>query len=189
MYTLFLDTHSQEVVVVLYKDKKVLQVVNKISGYQHSQVALPTIKAILEKEGIAPRDLGQIIVVVGPGSFTGVRIGVTIAKTMAYTLNIPIKMMDSLLIKAICGNEKNDFYVSVSEKNGSYVGKFSKEFNKIGDYFYCSKSEFEKFLENNKVVNIDKIDFEKVIKYVNKIEAVNPHSVKPLYIKGIEVLK
>ena len=101
MYTLFLDTHNQEVVVVLYKDGEVKQAVNKVSGYQHSQIALPLIKDVMDKEGIIPKALDQIIVVIGPGSFTGVRIAVTIAKTMAYSLNIPIKTIDSLHLKAI----------------------------------------------------------------------------------------
>lgn len=189
MYTLFLDTHDQEVVVVLYKDKKVLNVVNEVSGFHHSQVALPTIKSVLDNEGITPHDLGEIIVVIGPGSFTGVRIAVTIAKTMAYTLNIPIRTIDSLNIKAISSNMKSDCYVSVLEKNGAYVGNFSKDGKKIGEYSYYGKSDYEKFIKDNKVIDVDKIDYEKVINFVGKQEPINPHSVKPLYIKRIEAIK
>ncbi len=189
MYTLFLDTHDQEVVVVLYKDKNIIEVVNKVSGYQHSQVALPTIKEVLEKEGIVPQDLKQIIVVVGPGSFTGVRIAVTIAKTMAYTLNIPIKTIDSLKLKAISIDCDNDFYVSVLEKNGAYVGKFKNNYEKIGEYSYYTKSEYDNFLSNNEVKEVKEIDYKKLINIINSFEAVNPHAVKPLYIKRIEAMK
>ena len=189
MYTLFLDTHNQEVVVVLYKDGEVKQAVNKVSGYQHSQIALPLIKEVMDKEGIFPKALDQIIVVIGPGSFTGVRIAVTIAKTMAYALNIPLKTIDSLNIKAISYDSDTDFYVSVLEKNGAYVGYFSKEGNKIGEYAYYSKSEYKKFLEENEVKEVEEIDYEKLIVYMNNQEAIPVHAVKPLYIKRIEVLK
>ena len=189
MYILYLDTHDQEVVVALFKDEKMIKVVNKVSGYQHSQVVLPTIKELLDEYELSPNDLGEIVVVIGPGSFTGVRIAVTIAKTMAYTLGIPLKTIDSLFLKALSCQSVSDYYVSVLEKNGAYVGKFSKELEKIGDYAYYSKSEYEKFLLKSIVIDVDKIDFEKAIHYLRKENAVNPHSVKPLYIKRIEALK
>ena len=47
------------------------------------------------------KNLSLLLVVNGPGSFTGIRIGMTIAKIIAYSLNIPIKLIDSLLIKAL----------------------------------------------------------------------------------------
>lgn len=189
MYTLFIDTHNQEVVVILYKNKKIVKHVNKLTGYQHSQVTLPTIKSVLEEEKIKPQDLNEIIVVVGPGSFTGVRIAVTIAKTMAYTLNIPIKTIDSLSLKAISCDMKEDFFVSVLEKNGAYLGKFSKDYKALGEFSYYSKSEYEKFLQENNVIDVDKIDYDKLINFMDKCDVTNPHAIKPLYIKRIEVLK
>lgn len=189
MYTLFLDTHDKEVIVALYKEMKLVNIVDKVSGYQHSQIALPTIKSLLDEQGISPKDLKEIIVVIGPGSFTGVRIAVTIAKTMAYALNIPLKTIDSLNIKAISYDSDIDFYVSVLEKNGAYVGYFSKDGNKIGEYAYYSKSEYKKFLEENEVKEVEEIDYEKLIVYMNNQEAIPVHAVKPLYIKRIEVLK
>ncbi len=189
MYTLFLDTHANEVVVVLFKDKKIVDSVNKLSGYQHSQVALPTVKEVLDKEGIRPNDLGQIIVVTGPGSFTGVRIAVTIAKTMAYSLNIPIKTVDSLLLEAISYDSDKNFIVAVSEKNGAYIGKFTKDKEKIEEYYYLSKSEYNELLKSKEVINDISINYERLIDYVDRKDCVNPHAVKPLYIKRIEVLK
>ena len=181
MYTLFLDTHDKEVVTALYKDMKLVKAVNKVSGYQHSQVALPLVKSLLDEQGITPKDVGEIIVVIGPGSFTGVRIAVTIAKTMAYALNIPLKTIDSLKIKAISSENKSDFYVSVLEKNGAYVGRFTSDGDSIGEYSYYSKSEYENFLSNNEVIDVDEIDYDKLIEYMKKQEAVNPHAVN-LYI-------
>ena len=57
---------------------------------KHSVVTMPSIRTILNNNNIDVKELNEIIVCNGPGSFTGSRIAVTIAKTMAYSLNIPI---------------------------------------------------------------------------------------------------
>ena len=62
------------------------------------------------KELIDEQKLDEIIVVNGPGSFTGVRLGVTIAKTLAYTLNIPIKTISSLEVSSISNNAQKSIY-------------------------------------------------------------------------------
>ena len=93
---------------------------------------MPTIKKALD--GKNPE---KIYVVNGPGSFTGVRLGVTIAKTFAYTLEIPIKTISSLELKAVSLVEKNKI-VGVKENNGYYIGIFDEDNNLMrrreGDY-------------------------------------------------------
>ncbi|OKL36154.1 tRNA (adenosine(37)-N6)-threonylcarbamoyltransferase complex dimerization subunit type 1 TsaB [Domibacillus mangrovi] len=62
----------------------------------HSTRVMPAIEALMSEVGMKPRDLNKIVVANGPGSYTGVRIGVTIAKTLAWTLNIPITAVSGL---------------------------------------------------------------------------------------------
>ena len=92
MYSLYIDTHDKEIVLCLYKDGKVLDKNIKNSTRNHSDYTMPMLKELLDNIGITVKDLNEILVVNGPGSFTGVRIGVTIAKTLAYTLNIPLNV-------------------------------------------------------------------------------------------------
>ena len=56
----------------------------------HSLRAMPAIEELFEKVGIVPADIDAIAVSEGPGSYTGARIGVTIAKTLAWTLGKPL---------------------------------------------------------------------------------------------------
>lgn len=62
----------------------------------HSIRVMPAIEALMNDCDIKPAELSKIVVAKGPGSYTGVRIGVTIAKTLAWTLNIPLVGISSL---------------------------------------------------------------------------------------------
>ncbi len=187
MYTLFIDTHDIEIIIALYKDGKLVDSIIKRSTRHHSEFIMPTIRDIISNNGIEVKDLGEIIVVNGPGSFTGVRLGVTIAKTLAYTLNIPIKTVTSLEVIMVSSNCELPI---IHDVKGIFGGLF-KEGKLVDDYFYMSNSEFEEYKNKHdyKIEDKYEIDFEKVYKYLENKESLNPHGVNPLYIKVIEALK
>lgn len=60
----------------------------------------PAIQKLLAQDGLTPKDLHAIAVVQGPGSFTGLRVGIATAKVMAYALQIPIVAIDTLEVIA-----------------------------------------------------------------------------------------
>ena len=60
----------------------------------------PAIQKLLAQDGLSPKDLHAIAVVQGPGSFTGLRVGIATAKVMAYALQIPIVAIDTLEVIA-----------------------------------------------------------------------------------------
>ena len=183
MFSLFIDTHDKNVVIGLYKDGNVINSKNISTNSKHSQVTLPTIRDVLKESDIDVNDLNEILVVNGPGSFTGERIAVTIAKTIAYALNIPIKAMDSLSIMAV--NVEGKKVIANEDKNGAFVGFFDADDNLLDDIKYMPKSAYEEVKKVNEVLtNID-IDYNKVYEYSKRIKSVNPHDVKPLYAKGI----
>lgn len=90
MFTLFIDTHFKDVNIVLYKDGKVIDHLTS-DNQKHSVVTMPLIVDILKNNNIKINSIKEIICVNGPGSFTGVRIGVTISKVLAYSLGIKVK--------------------------------------------------------------------------------------------------
>ncbi|WP_110926856.1 tRNA (adenosine(37)-N6)-threonylcarbamoyltransferase complex dimerization subunit type 1 TsaB [Bacillus massiliglaciei] len=69
----------------------------------HSVRVMPAIQTLLKDCDTKPEDLDRIVVAKGPGSYTGVRIGVTIAKTLAWTLKIPLSAVSSLEVLAANG--------------------------------------------------------------------------------------
>lgn len=192
MLKLLIDTHGPKATVVLYDDNHILKVSENTSYQGHSNIIMPLIDNLLKEYKTIPKDIKEIYVINGPGSFTGTRIGVTIAKTMAYTLNIPIKTISSLLIKALSSSLIGTKLVVESDKNGYFLGLFNENNQLINDYFYLNNMEFQNYIsennhEDNYINEID-IDYNKINEYLNTIKSENPHSVKPLYIKKIEVL-
>lgn len=189
MKTLYIDTHSNIIDLVLFQDGKVIAHILKESGVQQSSVILPTLNELLKQANISIQDVEDIIVVNGPGSFTGVRLGVTIAKTLAYTLNVPIRVMSSLLIKAVSNNEKGFHWFIEEEKNGFYFGKFNDLDELINDYVYVKKSEYDVFAQNRDIIVHVDLNYEQIFQYSRLLNVLNPHMVKPLYVKLIEVQK
>lgn len=188
MYTLFIDTHSKKVVVVLYKDGKILCIKEKTSE-NHSSVLMPLISEVLSEVKIETNDLNEIIVVDGPGSFTGIRIGITVAKTLAYVLNIKIKVIDYFNVLLASSNFNGKKQICISDPKGYYVGLFDESNKASADYYYVSAKNFELNVGYTFVDESINIDYEKVYLLSEDITDVNPHGIKPLYIKKIGVEK
>ena len=187
LYTLFIDTHDKNVLIILYKDGKIIIKENLETKNKHSEVAMPTIAKVLEDAEIDVSELNNIIVVNGPGSFTGVRIAVTIAKTIAYGLSIPIRTIDALTILAL-GVDSDKKIVALEDRNGAFVGMFDSSYNTLEPLQYMNKSIYTEFKNNNEVNTLVDVDYDKVYEYIMKHNSLNPHEVKPLYIKGISAL-
>lgn len=190
MYTLFIDTHFTNVTLILYKDGKLVNKFVLESNQSHSLITMPAIKELLEKEKLDIKNVGEIIVVNGPGSFTGVRIGVTIAKTIAYTLNIPIKAITTLEVLSSNIETEQDKIVAFNDRNGYFIGFFDKDNQLIKDYTYITNVEYKEFKNNNFVYdNFLEIDYQKVYDFSKSKKHINPHLVNPIYVKKIEVQK
>ena len=187
MYSLFIDSHDKKVSIVLFKDGKVLDSIIEESNNKHSTIVMPSIDNIIKKSNIEVKDIKEILIVNGPGSFTGERIAVTIGKTMAYCLSVPIKVIDALTVLAINVDDEIK-YVSVPDRNGAFVGSFDANNKQLDEFKYINKSEYEVLCNEHNVVSDIEINYDLVYDYFKTISAINPHEVKPLYIKGISAL-
>ena len=184
MTCLYINTSLKDVIIYLFKDGKIVE--NEIVTGQkyNSQFIMPSIKKVLNDT-----NPDEIIVSNGPGSFTGVRLGCTIAKTFAYTLNIPIYTITTIEEKAIC-TEESPKVIGVIDNNDYYIGIFDEKTKLIGEYKYLNKAQYSEFEQKHHVITDIEIDYEKVYNYVKKNkEPINPHAVKPIYIKKISVEK
>lgn len=87
---LYINTKAQKKISVsLKKDGKIIKSLSKQNKYG-SQVLLPLIEKILKKNKLEYRDLNGLEIETGPGSFTGLRVGVSVANALGFALGIPV---------------------------------------------------------------------------------------------------
>lgn len=103
MKVLAIDTSNNTMGIALTDGKKVIGEIITNLKKNHSIRVMPAIEALLANCNVLPSELEKIVVAKGPGSYTGVRIGVTIAKTLAWTLKIPLVGVSSLEVLACNG--------------------------------------------------------------------------------------
>ena len=99
MKSLYIDT-SNRALSVAVSDDVLLAEININVKRTHSETLMPVINEVLKLANVDKSELERIIVANGPGSYTGLRIGVTVAKTLAFSLDIPIYTVSSLLVLA-----------------------------------------------------------------------------------------
>lgn len=100
MIWLGIETANAPLSVAIVQDGQVLAEVVQNIKLTHSVGAMPAIEELFEKVKMSPKEIDAIAVSEGPGSYTGVRIGVTLAKTLAWTLQKPLVGVSSVQVLA-----------------------------------------------------------------------------------------
>ncbi|WP_214484449.1 tRNA (adenosine(37)-N6)-threonylcarbamoyltransferase complex dimerization subunit type 1 TsaB [Bacillus sp. SM2101] len=103
MTVLAIDSSNDVMGIALVDESKVIGEIITNVKKNHSIRVMPAIESLLKDCNISTKELSKIIVAKGPGSYTGVRIGVTIAKTLAWSLQIPLSGVSSLEVLAANG--------------------------------------------------------------------------------------
>ena len=107
MKVLAIDTSNFTLGIALIDGNQVMGEYITNLKKNHSVRVMPAIETLLKDCDTLPKELDKIVVAKGPGSYTGVRIGVTIAKTLAWTLKIPLSGVSSLEALAANGRYFN----------------------------------------------------------------------------------
>lgn len=157
MKILCIDTSSKLCGVGIFENEKLIDKIELNNGLTHSETLMPILKQILEKNSLVLKDFDLIAVDIGPGSFTGIRIGVATAKAFSDSLTIPCVGIDSLEILAyqikepsiICSaiDCKNDncYFALYELRNNEYVileapsAKTKQEVTDLLDSKYSNK--------------------------------------------------
>lgn len=126
MHILAIDTSNQTLAIAVCKDKQILGQYTVAVKKNHSLTLMPAVTELVKNVGITPNELDRIVVAQGPGSYTGLRIGVTTAKTLAYTLKKELVGISSL--KALAANcvGRNGLIVPLfdARRNNVYTGAY-----------------------------------------------------------------
>ena len=133
MNILALDTSSRAASCAVMQGDGLVSEFFANTGLTHSQTALPMVEALLAQSRISPKDIDVFAVCTGPGSFTGLRIGIAAVKGMALPANTPCAGVSTLLTLAagVCLFEgyicpvmdarREQVYTSLFESDGKHL--------------------------------------------------------------------
>lgn len=127
MKVLAFDTSSKALSLAILEDKQVLAETTINIKKNHSITLMPAIDFLMVSLDWTPKDLDRIVVAEGPGSYTGLRIAVATAKTLAHTLNIELVGMSSLL--ALVPRQQEGLLVPLMDarRNNVYAGFYEND--------------------------------------------------------------
>lgn len=133
MTTLGIDTSNQTMALCLEENGKIIGTQVMTNQKNHSISLMPGIDFLLSINQKKPKDLTKIIIAEGPGSYTGLRIGVTTAKTLAWTLGVELYAVSSLALIAASNIGFEGLIVPIinARRENVYTGAYKWEDGKL----------------------------------------------------------
>ena len=189
-YSLIIDTSTKESLIGIFNNSKVVDENIWFSNNNESRTLLPNLKKMIESKDITIRNIKEIYTVIGPGGFSSLRIGMSIAKGLGITNNLKLIPIPSLLISGYEYLDKNTKILSILKcsKTTFYIKDYTDfSFDKINnqtdltDFEVVESDQLNYFVENNYlIVTYDKevlkaLDNKlgnKVIKTKNRIDSI-----------------
>lgn len=132
--------------VAILEDEKIIKEINLNNGLTHSESLLPLISQILEETKLQLKDIDLLAIDIGPGSFTGIRIGIATVKAFVDSLNLKYVCVNSLeglslnvantgVICSLIDAKRNNVFAEILENiDGNYIVKRQASFKNIADF-------------------------------------------------------
>lgn len=191
MKILMIDTATENLYVRFFDDvdRKVFFSKEMMTHNNHSENLLTVIEEGLKLNNIKLKDFNKIIVGEGPGSYTGLRVAMVVAKMASYTLNIPLYTVSSLTYvgSGYLNNLNENILISIKAKKGhSYIKVYEKETNRVlVEDIFLTDEEKEKIVSQYSayVVNESnyKLNEEIIDRYAVLVD--NVHELTPNYLR------
>ena len=192
MITLCMDTSHIFLALCLIRDDQIIARVQEECWKKQSEQIFPKLIAMCEETGIAPDDISQVVISKGPGSYTGVRIAMTVAKVFCAMKQIPLYTVGTLQLYAgrstcrvMTDARGKRAYTNVFE-NGNPLAEDSVRANEeimaeydgeaiVGDGHLITQEDVWPDIAENFLLTMDKWQ-----------KADNVHLVVPEYLKSSE---
>ncbi len=179
----YIDTCADEIILALVKNK-IVDIYREKNDTDLSTRIMSLIDNLFKKNNITPNDITKIYIVNGPGSFTGIRVGVTIAKLMGFCLNIPLIKISKLeVLSSAC----EGYSIPVIDARRGYV--FGAVYNNL-EMIYSDRhiliDELKELYNYPIIETSTNIDILKVIKKHENDMPITSHELNPNYLKRTE---
>lgn len=125
-WTVAIETSTRQGSLALLREGRFQSELTLELGTAHGQSLLPGIAKLLQQQDLTPRHLRLVAVSQGPGSYTGLRVGVVCAKLLAWSLRIPLVAVDTLqALAADCGTSVERLWiVTDAQRDAVYAACF-----------------------------------------------------------------
>jgi len=194
MITLFIDTSLSKVCIAIVKDSNLLIKHERTFNNNMSKYLMTEIDTVFNNAKLKSSDIDNIVVGVGPGSFTGVRMGITFVKTFAYSQEIPVYQVSTL--RCMASSTKSDYIAALidARRDHVYGAIYNKKLEAVVNDQYISMTEMNELINKYQSISIV-TDFEdsnyqeisydplKIIAVALDEEPINPHVLAPNYLK------
>ena len=171
MNILAFDTSTEKFSISILKNNKIVLNLSKIINKTYSKFLIPILKKSLEKSKLDVKEINYILISLGPGSFTGVRIGIAAAKGLGIPHKINISGFNNMdiLVNSIDNNIKEKRIVTIikSKKSDYYFQVFNSKKKPIKKISFFSINNLPKFFFNKNTVFSGDLDIE-LIKEIKK---------------------
>ena len=193
MFSILLDSSNTSLTVGLAKDDILLESISYEAWQTQSEHMIPELDKLLNKYEVNRNQISDVVVAIGPGSYTGVRIAITIAKTIAAVLPVKVCAISSLRCQK---DGKNPSICVINARSGrSYFGVYEDDKVLVEDMILTNDKVQEYINEHpNYVVcgnatylgvNGKQPDIARELLSLKKVVApvADPLAVKPVYMK------
>lgn len=190
MKALVIDTASSYLYLAFLSEDRVIHEEFFPGKGRHSENFLQLLRAGLRKHGLKINDFDRIYLGIGPGSYTGLRVGVTVAKTLGWTLDIPVHTASSLDLLASGHFHKDGVYaVSIIAKKDYYFGKVVEvrdgKVTTLVDDFCVDVREFSEIISKYDCICITEDNYAADPTMVVFTPVENLHDLSPNYLRRV----
>ncbi|QUE86370.1 tRNA (adenosine(37)-N6)-threonylcarbamoyltransferase complex dimerization subunit type 1 TsaB [Exiguobacterium alkaliphilum] len=176
MKQLMIDTATTRLSVALSENGTIQAEATVMVSKNHAVTLMPMIEQLMAVVKWTPAELERVIVTTGPGSYTGIRIGVTTAKTLAYTLQIPLVGVSALRLMAAAPNTDLPVVSLIDARRGNaYIGHYQHNEPLTPDAHASVETWLETHMEGAFVVVGDVEPFRDVLANYSYQEAPAAH--------------
>ncbi len=196
MISLFVDTALSYIRVALFKNDSLLDFINEKCEKNMSSLFDVRVRDLFERNSLSLNDVQKIYTVTGPGSFTGIRVGMTFSKVLAMSQGLKITPISELQVLASTMTNKDKAPLIDARRGYVYAGIYDKDLNTLTENQHILLEDFLSINKDVEYISYDSfehistiepnIDFEKIILKNKEKKQIEHEVLTPNYLKLTE---
>lgn len=196
MISIFVDTALSFIRIAIFKDDSLIDFVNEKCEKNMSSLFDVRVRDLFNRNNLSLGEIDKIYTVTGPGSFTGIRVGMTFSKVLAMSLGLKITPISELQVLASTITDNDKAPLIDARRGYVYAGIYDENLNNILDDKYILLDDFLNISEDVQYISYDNfehifttqpsIDFEKIINKNKDKKQIEHQVLTPNYLKLTE---